>query len=87
MSNLPNPPQPPNTQDRRNDVASKAEPERSLVAIQQRLGALLVCILRLVGDVCCNDGDETYADGLADLVDRLATLVLLLRNSKKGMHT
>jgi hypothetical protein len=58
MPDLPDPPQPPNTQTRREHDASKAEPERSLVALQQRLGTLLVLIFGLVGNVCCDDGDE-----------------------------
>jgi hypothetical protein len=58
MPDLPDPPQPPNTQTRREHDTSEAEPERSLVALQQRLGTLLVFIFGLVGNVCCDDGDE-----------------------------
>jgi hypothetical protein len=58
MSNLPNPPQSPNTQTRREHNTSKTEPERSFVALQQRLGALLVFVLGLVGNICGNDSHE-----------------------------
>ena len=71
MSDLPNPPQAPNAQTRREHNASKAEPESSLVALQERLGTLLIFILRLVGNVRSNDSDEAQANGLADLVHRL----------------
>ena len=59
MPNLPNPPQPPDTQTRREHDTSKAKPERSFVALQQRLRTLLIFVLGLVSDVRGNDSDET----------------------------
>jgi hypothetical protein len=84
MSDLPNPPQSPNTQTRREHDTSKAKPERSLVALQQCLGALLIFVLGLVSDVRSNDSDETQADGFADLEYRLATLGISSMNLQRG---
>lgn len=67
MSNPPNPPQSPNTQRHREHDTSEAEPPGSLVAFEQRFGALLVFVWRLGCDVGGDDCDEAQADRLADL--------------------
>lgn len=67
MPNLPNSSEPPDAQGHGDKDTRETVPESGFVTCKQRLGALLIFVLRFMRDVGCNHGHKAKTDGFANL--------------------